>query len=55
MRSSPIQAAIEFRRLQAELGSARQDGDGRRIHGALNALTRFVEERYNAPNYSRQG
>jgi hypothetical protein len=53
MRSSPIQAALEFRRLQAELGSACQDGDGRRIDEALKALTRFVKERYNGAELLR--
>jgi hypothetical protein len=51
MRLSPIQAAIEYRRLQAELDSARQDGDGRRIDEALEALMHFIEERYKVPNY----
>ena len=51
MRLSPIQAAIEYRRLEAELGRARQVGDVHRIREALKALTRFVEERYNPPNY----
>jgi hypothetical protein len=46
MRLSPIQAAIEYRRLQADLDSARQDGNGHRIREALKALTRFLEERY---------
>jgi hypothetical protein len=51
MRLSPIQAAIEYRRLQAELNSARQDRDGSRIDEALKALMRFIEERYKVPNY----
>jgi len=50
MRLSPIQAAIEYRRLQAELARARGDGDVYRIGEALKALTRFLEERYNVPN-----
>jgi hypothetical protein len=45
MRLSPIQAAIVYRRLQAELDSARQDGDPQEIREALKALTRFLEER----------
>jgi hypothetical protein len=50
MRLSPIQAAIEYRRLEAELARARRDGDGSRIGEALKTLTRFLEERYNVPN-----
>jgi hypothetical protein len=51
MRLSPIQAAVEYRRLEAELGSAREDGDGHWIREALSALTRFLGERFNVPNY----
>jgi hypothetical protein len=50
MRLSPIEAAIEYRRLEAELARARRDGDRYRIGEALKALTRFLEERYNVPN-----
>jgi hypothetical protein len=43
---SPIQAAMEHRRLKADLEAARADGDGWWIQEALGALTHFVEERY---------
>ena len=43
---SPIQAAMEHCRLEADLDAARADGDGWWIQEALGALTHFVEERY---------
>jgi hypothetical protein len=43
---SPIRAAMEHRRLKADLEAARADGDGWWIQEALGALTPFVEERY---------
>jgi hypothetical protein len=43
---SPIEAAQEHWRLKADLDAARAYGDGWWIEAALDALTRFLEERY---------
>ena len=43
---SPIQAAMEHCRLEADLDAARADGDGWWIQEALAALTYLVEQRY---------
>jgi hypothetical protein len=43
---SSIQAALEHRRLKADLEAALSYGDGGWMRQALEALTRFLEERY---------
>src|SRR4051812_40921713 len=50
MSQSPIQVAMEHRRLKADLDEARTYGDGRWIQEALGALTRFVEDGTNHDN-----
>jgi hypothetical protein len=45
---SPIRAAMEHWRLRADLDAARIYGDGWWTQEALDALTRFVEERYES-------